>query len=386
MKKIVFTLMTILLTGSYFSNVNAQDDISNIFKAGVADLNTVANGYLKPAGVSFSTGLGSNWYNTAAVHKPFGFDLTIGVGVLQAPDADQMFSLTGLTNLKPTIAGTTQAPTFAGKGNGVELNLMQPHYMSDGTTVNPLWQNGTGKITSFTTPQGVSQYIPTASVQFTLGLPYINDVSVRFVPKVSYSGFEASLWGVGIKHNIKQWIPVVKDLPFDAAIVLAYSKFDLKYAFPSSFQITPDKLVSGGITYVPDPNSNVYTTQGMKVSATAQTANLVFSKKLAFITPYVGFGIIKSNFDLTMEGNYPTLGNPLTQTVGGVVVPQLNGNGKPIMQIKNMTDPVKISSSEVMTNATVGLRMKVLWIFTVHAQYAFQKYPIASAGFGITLR
>jgi hypothetical protein len=196
------------------------------------------------------------------------------------------------------------------------------------------------------------------------------------VPQVSVKGFKTSLWGIGIKHNIKQWIPVVKDLPFDAAIVLAYSKFDLNYAFPASFQITPDKLVNGNISTIPDPNtsSNDYTTQGMKVSANAQTANLVFSKKLLFITPYLGFGITNTNFDLSMKGNYPTLvGDPVP-----------SGNTYK-MQIKNVTNPVNFSSNEVMTNATLGLRIK-LAVITLHAQYAFQKYPVASAGFGISIR
>jgi len=374
MKKIILSFVTVLLFGGYFSNVKAQDDISNIFKAGVVDLNSVAKGYLTPAGNSFSTGLGSDWYNTAAVHKTWGFDITFGVGVVQAPQSDQNFSLTGLTNLKPTIAGTTQAPSFAGNGNGVELNLMQPHYLANGTTLNPLWDNGNGKIISFNTPGGVSRNVPTASIQLTLGLPFINDVSFRFMPKVNVSGFQASLWGIGIKHNFKQWIPVIKDLPFDAAIVVAYSKFNMNYAFPTSFQITPDKLVSAGLSYIADPNLNNYTTQGMKVSANAQTANLVFSKKLLFITPYVGFGVTKSNFDLAMVGNYPTLGDPVYS------------GGEYKMQIKNITDPVKISSNEVMTNLTLGIRLKVLWIATIHAQYEIQKYPVATVGFGLTMR
>ena len=94
--------------------------------------------------------MGTNWYNTAAVHKPFGFDLTIGGGLVEVPMAEQMFSLTDLTNLKPADPNITQAPTFGGTGPGVDLNLMQPHYLSDGTTVNPYWNNGTGIITSFT--------------------------------------------------------------------------------------------------------------------------------------------------------------------------------------------------------------------------------------------
>ena len=383
MRKFIFTFSTLLYAGVFSSFVIAQNDISNIFKAGVADLNTVAEGYLKPAGNSFSSGLGAGWYNTAAVHKPWGFDLTIGVGAVSAPQSDQSFSLSGLTNLQPTISGTTSAPTFTGKGDGVELNLMQPQYLSTGQA-NPYYP---GKIVSFTTPGAVSQYVPTASIQFTIGVPFINDVSFRFVPKVSVSGFETSLWGIGIKHDFKQWIPVVKDLPFDAAIVLAYSKFNLKYAFPTDFQVTADKLVSGGVTTQADPNvsSNDYTTQGLNISAAATTANLVFSKKIAFITPYLGFGMTNTSFDLSMVGNYPTLGDPLTYVVGGVTLPRYNENGKPIMQVKNIADPVKFNSNQVMTNATLGLRLK-LAVITLHAQYAFQKYPVASAGFGISIR
>jgi len=376
MKKFYYSIAIALLLSSSASTMYAQDDISNIFKSGVADLNKVAEGYLKPAGNGFSAGLGSNWYNTAEVHKKFGFDLTFGVGAVQAPSEDRMFSITGLTNLRPTVAGTTEAPSFAGSGNGIGLELMQPKYLTDGTTENPLWDNGNGKITSFTTPGGVSRYIPAASIQLTLGLPYINDVSIRLVPTVTVKGYKTSEWGIGIKHDFKQWIPVVSALPFDAAVVLAYTKFDMKYAFPTSAQITPDKLVGGGLEYIADPSSNdkTYTTQAMNISADAVTANIVVSKNFLFITPYLGFGFVKTNFDLTMAGNYPTLGNPVQQ-----------GNTYK-MQIKNIADPVKISQSEVMPGVTFGLRAKVLFVLSVHAQYTLQKYPTAMIGLGFSFR
>ena len=385
MKKIRHLAVAVLIVCSSASTLKAQSDISEIFKAGVTDLNTVANGYLTPAGNSFAAGLGSNWFNTAEVHKPFGFDLTVGAGLVQVPVEDQKFSLAGLKNLQPNISGTTQAPTFGGTGPGVELNLMQPHFLANGTA-NPLYP---GTITSFTTPAGLSQYIPTASVQFTIGLPFINDVSVRLIPTVEYSGFKVSMWGVGLKHNFKQWIPVVKDLPFDAAIQLAYTKFDLKYAFPASAKITPAMLVGDNFAYL--PTTTDYTTQGMNISANAMTANIIVSKKLAFITPYIGFGITKTAFALTMAGNYPLLGNPKTheEVIGGTTytVPDREaGTNKPIMEIANMTNPIQINSSEVMPNFTVGLRLKILWIFSLHAQYTMQKYPTATAGFGINIR
>jgi hypothetical protein len=372
MKKQFLFVATALLMGGYTASLKAQNDITSIFKAGVTDLNTVANGYLKPAGTGLAAGLGSNWYNTAAVHKTWGFDLTIGASVAMTPTSDQSFDISGLTQLKPTIAGTTQAPTFAGSGNGVELNLMQPHYLADGTTVNPLWDNGKGTITSFNL-KGASKYIPAPTIQFTIGLPIINDVSIRWMPTVKASDAEVSLWGVGVKHDFKKWIPGLKLLPFDASVLVAYTEMNANYYFPASAQITPDKLVSGGLDYVADPNLNDYTTQSMKVNAKSFTAGVIVSKKLAIFTPYVGVGIIKTNFDAALAGDYPTLGDPVLS------------NGTYKMKIKNIADPVKVTSAETMPNATIGFRLK-LALITLHAQYVAQKYPIASAGFGISFR
>lgn len=375
MKKNVFSLIALFLCGVAFQ-LNAQADISDIFKAGIADFNKVAEGYLTPAGNSFASGLGSNWYNTAKTHKVLGFDLRIGVDGVQVPASDRMFSLSGLTNLKPANANITQAPTFAGSGDGVQLNLMQPRFLSDGHTANPMYDNGAGVITSFTTPSGVSRYVPTASVQLTLGLPLGNDVMVRFIPAVGMKGVEVSQWGIGIKHNIKQWIPVVKLLPFDASVLVAYTRFNINYAFPVRTQITPDKLVGEGVEYIADPETNIntYKTQGIVMNADALTANVIVSKKLAFLTPYIGLGITKTNFDLTMAGNYPTLGDPVLS------------EGTYKIQIDNMTDPIDISSSQIMPGATIGLRAKILFVLSVNAQYTMQKYPTASVGFGITFR
>ena len=349
--------------------LSAQDEISNIFKSGIADMNTVANGYLKPAGNSLAAGLGSNWYNTASVHKLFGFDLTIGGSVVMAPQSEGMFDISGLKNLQPTITETKQAPSFTGNGDGVELNLMQPQYKSDGSN-NP-WSGQ--RIVTFTTPRGVSKYIPAPTVQFTIGLPFINDLSIRWMPTLKASGAEASMWGIGIKHNFKQWIPGFKLLPFDASVLVAYTQMNIKYGFPTSGQITPDKLVRDGLDYIADPNLNDYTTQGMDMTAKAFTAGVIVSKTLLFFTPYVGLGISKTNFDLGMVGNYPTLGDPVFS--GGTYK----------MKIKNVADPIKVTGAETMPNATIGFRLK-LAVISLHAQYVAQKYPTASAGIGITFR
>jgi len=369
MKKTIFVALALLICG-YTTSLKAQDEITNIFKSGLTDLNTVANGYLKPAGNSLAAGLGSNWYNTAAVHKTWGFDLTIGGSVVMAPQSERTFDINRLTYLQPTVIGTTSAPTFTGKGSGVGLALYQPDKLSDGTA-NPLKGQ---QIVSFTTPKGISKYIPAPTVQFTIGLPFINDLSIRWMPKVKASDADVSLIGIGVKHNFKQWIPGFKLLPFDASVLVAYTHLNANYYFPTSAQITPAKLVGGGLGYVDDPQyTGNYSTQSLKINAKAFTTGIVISKTLLFFTPYLGVGIVKTNFDAVMAGDYPTLGNPVLS--GGVYK----------MQIKRMVDPVKVTGSETMPNATFGFRLKFA-LLSIHAQYVAQKYATASAGFGFTFR
>jgi hypothetical protein len=318
--------------------------------------------------------MGSGWYNTADTHPFSGFDLRLGLNVTQSPVSDRFFSLAGLENLKPSNPSVKQAPSFTGTGDGVQLSLMQPRYLSDGVTANPLYKNGAGVITTFTSPGGISDLVPSASLQLTVGLPFSNDLMVRFVPTVKRNGGEASLWGVGVKNKFKDFIPVFNLLPFDASVLVAYNVLDIRYAFPASAQVTPEDLIGGDLGYIPDPQSNDYTTQGIRMSASALTANLIVSKKFLLLTPYLGFGITRTSFDLKLTGNYPTLGDPVYQ--GGTTYK---------MQIRNVTDPIHLASNLSMPGATVGLKLNLV-VAALNAQYTFQKYPTASVGFALGFR
>lgn len=374
-KKLI--LSAFLLAGTT-ATLCAQESVVNIFKSGAADLNTVANGYLKPFGNSFSTGLGSNWYNTADVHGVLGFDLTFGMTGVMTPKSDQTFDLSGLKNLQPDN-GVTTAPTFAGSGSGVPLTLYQPDKLSNGSA-NPLAGD---KILSFTTPKGISKVMPVPSLQLTVGLPVVNDVSLRLTPKVKTADYELSMWGVGIKHNFKRWIPGLKLLPFDAAALVAYSQFNVQYNIPKGSVITPDKLVdNSSLTTEYDNNATPYYGQNMHLKAKAFTAAVIVSKKLLFITPYVGVGMTKTNFDIAMAGTYPIL-SEVKMNSNGTPATQ---NGKAVMKYENITDPIKVSDGLTMMNATFGLRMKILAVLSLHAQYVLQKYPTASVGLGVSIR
>ena len=176
-----------------------------------------------------------------------------------------------------------------------------------------------------------------------------------------------SLWGIGLKHNIKQWIPVVNMMPFDASVFLGYTKFKQDYLFPS--QLTAADLVNPSLLSSTDYSGSK--NQGFSMNIDALVANLIISKSLLFFTPYIGVGITRTNFDFGFDGSYPVLGNPSPK------IPVVYVDGANI---------AKVSSSETMLGTTVGFRMKLFFITALHAQYTFQKYPTASVGFGINFR
>lgn len=368
-KRIHIALCAFALSFASYTT-NAQEQISEIFKAGVGDVGYLANGYLKPAGVGFATGLGSNWYNTAATHSLLGFDLTFGTSISMVPISDQTFSLTGLTTLSPK---TGEIPTFGGSGDGTTLKLLQPNMIDVNGVQIPNPKAGQ-TITTLTTPKGMTKYIPSANLQLGIGLPFGTDITFRYTPDLNVKGMNVGLWGVGVKHDIKQWIPVVKMLPFDASVMVAYSKFKLNYAFESQLRYTQ----LGDPSMVKAPAADLSANQGFGIDADALMANFILSKKFLIFTPYVGAGITKTNFNVNFDGVFPLLGAPIT-TPGADF-------GKLTVQYLDSEKLPNVSYSETMLGTTVGFRLKFLMVVAMHAQYTFQKYPTASLGFGINFR
>ena len=361
-----------------FQKVNAQSDISNLFRSG-GDLNQVAKGYVKPLGIGFATGMGGSWYNTAATHHTLGFDITLKAGAIFVPTSDKTFDLTGLKNLKVTN-GEKNAPSFAGSGNGVGLSLTLPDstYNYNGTKKTIKGQ----KILDMQTPVGVASVIPAVCIQGSVGLPFKTELTVRYLPQTQIKNVNCNLWGVAIKHDFKQWIPVFNKLPFSLSVMLAYTKFDMDYAFTN--KITPAKLVTDSATTpiiydqlaskVDYYNNNK---QGFGLSSSSFMANVIISKDLLFFTPYLGLGFSQNNFHFGFNGHYPIL--------NGIDAQSTVNSGKVSYDVTDLNNPVQLDYNTFMPSATVGFKVKLL-LLALSAQYTFQQYPSASVGVGLGFR
>ena len=72
------------------ARTNAQD-LGQILAGSLPDANKYLTNYMEPFGKGEILNMGRGWFNTARVHKPLGFDITIGAQLALVPDNKQTF-------------------------------------------------------------------------------------------------------------------------------------------------------------------------------------------------------------------------------------------------------------------------------------------------------
>jgi hypothetical protein len=310
----------------------AQDDIEKLLQESVEDGRKLVGAYVAPVMKSLSLGLNQGWYNTAKPHKIAGVDLTITVNAMTIPDGDLLFrpDQLGLTKIElapsspgfpyaSTIVGPDREATFQVKGDPSKNFQGPPGLDLKG-------QTGYNKV-------------PVPMVHLGFGLPKGTDLKLRYIPTLDLGDDgTVKMFGVGVMHDIKQWIPGIKLMPFDLSAFVGYTKFEMQYQL--------------------DPNSNP-DQQGI-FNMNATTIQGVIGKKFSVITFYggLGYNIAKSN--IALKGNYDIDGT-------------------------NYKDPVDLKFAASGPRATIGTRLK-LAVFTFHADYTLQKYKCLTVGFGISVR
>lgn len=328
----------------FHTGLNAQSTNFDAFlRGGTSDANTLIKNYMEPLIVGFSYGMSNSWYNTAKAHKTLGFDLTISANLTNVPASKEYFvfnqsdyinvSSTGETNNIPTIMGPDQ-------DNGAELTFSYTDKLTGETISSTFTPGGLG-----IRDQLGYNVVPSPMVQLGIGTFKNTDIIIRYTPEITYGDFKTSVFGMGIKHDIKQWIPGLKRVPIDIAVLAGFSGFD------NTMDVS--NLDLQGSNQEAIFNVNNWTVQG------------IISKKLSVLTLYGSFGYSSVTSGLKMNGTY---------IIQDEIDPTLS------FTVEN---PVDISYSQNSWRATGGMRFK-LGFFTIHADYTWQEYQIASAGIGFS--
>lgn len=352
MKKIVLFIFCGFISLVTFSQTNVVE----FLKAGKKDANTLFKAYLDPYAMALGDGLNNGWYNSAQTHHLFGFDLSISVSAIQIPEKDQTFDISklGLTNISVASGGNI-APTVAGNDKpGPSLNIKD----SSGNS-----------IASFNSPNGAGlDVVPVPMVQLGFGLLPHTDIIGRYVPEMKYNNdgddMNIGFWGIGVKHNFKEWIPVLKALPFDASVFASYSAVNAK----SELSFDPNDFSDGNVT-VSFANDEA---QMLKVNTKTSKFGLIVSKKLGVLTVFGGIGQSSSESTVDLIGKY-------------IIETEIPIGGTTFTTKDELVDPIALKFDSKNISLDAGLRLKLAF-FSLYGSVNKAEYTSYNAGISLGMR
>jgi hypothetical protein len=181
----------------------AQTQLENTLKQFSGD---AVSGYIQPAADLFGADMMAGQYRTAAIPL-MGFNISLDIIGMVALVGDDQKTYTAKTpeGFNPA---TFQTATIYGDLGTTVTNSSFPSLAYRGKD---------GIITS--------SIMPLAVPQLRIGSVLGTEAMVRFitVPKIGDEQFpEITLWGVGVRHNLSQYLPMV---PLDLAVSGFYTAF-----------------------------------------------------------------------------------------------------------------------------------------------------------------
>ena len=344
----------ILLSGLWLNtrSVQAQDEAAEVIKSGISNANALAKAYSAPLSKAFGTDLNTGWLTTGKAFKTGRFEVRLFANAAFVPQKDQTFDLTTIglnSNVRLAAGENKMAPTVFGSDNDGPLLKI---YGTRPDTKQEV------ELASLNTPSGINSSVaPIPMAQVNVGIIKETELMVRFIPKKNIGDFNVNMWGVGLKHSLRQWIPVVSALPFDITAAAAYTSFASDYAL----DFKPEQGVA-------NPNPADYTTQKVTFDTKAFNAMLVVSKTLAVITGYAGLNYSRSTTTTGMIGNYP--------------ITSIDEQNPSRRKVQHVSDPLLFDVKYQQLGLTGGLRLKLAF-FSLNAEGTLATYPTASAGIGL---
>jgi hypothetical protein len=287
-------------------------------------LSTNAKGYLEPFASGLGADLNSGFYHSADLHSVLGFDIGVKISLAMIKDGSKTFDFA----MPPSIG-----PYSLANGDYDAVIHNSPTF-AGGSGVAVKSKGLNAGTTIFTTPQGYNySSLPMFAPQAAIGLPFGIEVIGRFLPSTNIGDAgKVNFVGFGLRYDVDQFIPFC---PVDIAVHFMTQK------------VTVD-----------DKSGN----KVMSLSGTAFGAEV--SKSLLLFTLYTGLQMESSSLSVEpyeYKFTDPT-GQPVTTQIAGFSVDGAN-----------------------KARFLVGVRI-LLALINIHADYSFSKYPVATAGVGITFR
>ena len=356
-----FILGTGLSILTFSSGFGQLGDNGLILTGGVADAEQILTEYMRPLANSLGANLNGGWYNTAKVHGTLGFDITFTVSTSFTPDEAKIYDI-GKLALQAENFNDPIAPTVSGeKGRGPAVTYN--HGVSG--VPEPMFE--------YDHPGGTGVgFLPSPMINAGVGLPKGFEIIGRYMPKVNFQGVESGLWGFGLKHDIGQWIPFVKRVPvLHFTLMYGYTNLNVNAGLN---EITPADV--GAI----DKTTGIsWDDQNFDMLTKGHTANFLIGANLPVVAFYGGIGFSITQTNLKLNGYFP--------------IPVLIVSNPPNTEVTNasaMEDPIDIEiknsdGSVTSPRYNIGMRFKFA-VITLHFDYTYANYSVATAGVGISFR
>lgn len=340
MKKLALIVVTII-----FSYSAKSQNLDVLLKAG-DDASLLFQNYMTPVMNGMSYSLNDGWYTSAKTHKKLGFDFTINVSTAIVPKSSRTFQF-NQTNYQylRLESGNSEIQTVMGGKNNSKFGVRIPY------------GNGNYKIAEIKMPNGVGgdlplNAVPAPIIQASVGIPFHTDLSVRFLPTVNTKDVNASLFGVGIKHNLMQYLGPLDKLPLNVSLFAGYTTMTSTYNL-----------------------QNVSTLSGRNQEAAFKlntfTIQAVASLDFPIITLYGSVGYDKGKSTLNVKGSYELV---YTDETTGISLPPVT-----------ITNPINMNFNANGFRGTIGTRFN-LGFFKIYGNYTLKEYNTISAGIAFSFR
>lgn len=348
MKNLLLLLSFLTITYS----VKAQE-LESILIAG-DEASQLTESYVDPVMKGLMYGLNGGWYTTAKTHKKFGFDITIITNLSFVPSGDQLFDFNQSDyQYLSTPNGETKLPTIMSEDESE-------------TTIDvriPI-EGDEFKVGSFEMPGGLVgdlpvNAVPSPMIQAGLGLPFKTDIKVRMVPTLNFDDeLEANLFGLGLQHDLTQYLGPIDKLPLSISILGAFTNMKVTY-FIQDDSSSDDVTVTNGEA---EFRMDTYTIQAL--------ASLDFK----VITIYGGIGYNSGKSTTKLKGDYE-LEYEIEDSSGNSI-----GTAS-----ETVSDPINLSFDASGVRGTLGTRINI-GFFKIFGDYTIQEYNTLSAGIAFSFR
>ncbi len=368
MKRIFLSVLITGLMIGVSTRLKAQDEMAIFVNESIEDAETVMKAYGSPLLRSLGTNFNTGWLNTADV-KSFGqFDIRLVATASFAPDDDKIFAPAdyGLDNPDESHIFTSEPtlPTIFG-----EMQDAQVTVQAQGPNDSELQVVGT-----YTIPTLEVGGAPMLMPQVDIGLMKGTELMVRGLPPVDMPTYNeldkltTSYFAVGLKHDIKQWIPGLKLLPFSWSVYGAWSSAELTYDGPflTAQDIVENTEGVDQVNYAPgeEQYQNDYDLQKMSFDTKGITIGTMISKRLPVITLFGGFEYNTSTTKLLFEGAYPYVNFD--------------------EEFEHLIDEMNIEADQGNFGITGGVRFKLLLMsLTASGTYVPEGYSSITLGLGL---